>query len=452
MESFLVQDRYLELQLTQSSGLNLDSVSDHILQRNLYESNSNAVISTGDGDCLFNSVSIHMVGNESLSLELRYKTCLEMVLNEGTVSSHKSRASLLLLSPDYNVAARNCARIGQFSSVWTMIALCNVIKVPIKSLYPCLNGSKDLPFMKLNQTFQPTGIKSGDNKEPIRVMWTHTQMPRKGKTWTPNHFVPVVNSSQVNSSKPPAAHVTPPQKPKVKAESTPIEQLHKSPTSPESPASPLPNITTPKKRVHDTSSSSDDLSFASPIGIVKPRVKRMRFLSSPGVVSDDSSLDHSTDESPFSCFNRYTVLKDEEVNIPQDKIEVELKKLPAGDRYMTVGEAFSTILGADDTNSVNKIPRGRKQNVYVILKNVPENARDFTDDCGVWGSMGTSVNSQYTLENGKLKNVPLKNGMYCTEKKIEGKRTYVPLQPQPGPNDIVNIHRYYAKLRENEAF
>ncbi|KAK3106975.1 hypothetical protein FSP39_004306 [Pinctada imbricata] len=78
--------------------------------------------------------------------------------------------------------------------------------------------------------------------------------------------------------------------------------------------------------------------------------------------------------------------------------------------------------------------------------------RDFTDDCGIWGSSGTSVNSHYIIENGKLKNVPLKNGQYCTEKKVQKKRIYVPLQPQPSSDQIFHIHRYYAKLKEDESY
>jgi len=37
-----------------------------------------------------------------------------------------------------------------------------------------------------------------------------------------------------------------------------------------------------------------------------------------------------------------------------------------------------------------------------------------------------------------------RNGQYCSERIVGGKRTYLPLEPQPADDDVYTIHRYYA--------
>lgn len=64
-----------------------------------------AIKSTGDGDCLFNAISIILCGDESMSVELKYKCCLEMVSNGEKIQQHKDKAALFCVSPDYEEAA-----------------------------------------------------------------------------------------------------------------------------------------------------------------------------------------------------------------------------------------------------------------------------------------------------------------------------------------------------------
>ena len=61
-----------------------DPFSNFTMSEYSFESKS-ALFSTGDGDCLFNSVSILLVGDESMSLELRYRCCIEMVKNKSKI-------------------------------------------------------------------------------------------------------------------------------------------------------------------------------------------------------------------------------------------------------------------------------------------------------------------------------------------------------------------------------
>ena len=70
----------------------------------------------------------------------------------------------------------------------------------------------------------------------------------------------------------------------------------------------------------------------------------------------------------------------------------------------------------------------------------------------MWGRAGTTVNTTYMLQDEKLKTVVLKKDVYCVEKKMEGKRTFVPLEPQPSEDTIVKCHRYYTKLKRDPKY
>ena len=65
-----------------SSSLATDRVSKLILENHkiTFDGKSPAHVS-GDGNCLFNSLSVGLVGHEKLAPEIRVKTCLEMFFN-----------------------------------------------------------------------------------------------------------------------------------------------------------------------------------------------------------------------------------------------------------------------------------------------------------------------------------------------------------------------------------
>ena len=82
-----------------------------------------------------------------------------------------------------------------------MIAVSNLLNLPVQSVYPCMNGSKHVAFTTLNNLFRPPF--ADPEKGSLTIMWTSTSMPEKNsftisqrkskREWTPNHFVPLVN-------------------------------------------------------------------------------------------------------------------------------------------------------------------------------------------------------------------------------------------------------------------
>ena len=65
-----------------------DPVANAILS-DYHATTKTALKSTGDGDSLFNSFSTYLVGDESRSIELRYRCCIEMVANRKKIKRHR---------------------------------------------------------------------------------------------------------------------------------------------------------------------------------------------------------------------------------------------------------------------------------------------------------------------------------------------------------------------------
>jgi hypothetical protein len=142
-----------------------------------------------NGNCLFNALSTAIVANESLANEFRVRTCVEMSNFRQFYEAKHRETGLKLVSPDYEQAFRDCALDGAFSSAWTIQAASTVLKRDIVSIYPALNGVLDRCVAILNTTFQPRTKPTG---RPIYIMWSSTYYPKPKKTWTPNHFVPLL--------------------------------------------------------------------------------------------------------------------------------------------------------------------------------------------------------------------------------------------------------------------
>ena len=151
---------------------------------------------SGDGNCLFNAVSVSLCGSQRLAAELRVRTVIEMVMNADNYKHCSDAKTYLTLAPSYKEACVDCGRNGAFSSVWTIVALSTVIGRPIHSVYPPCNGtegSNGFIYRSLNATFPNDG---SSKVQPIYIMWTSTVHHHKG-LWSPNHFVPLIALTDV---------------------------------------------------------------------------------------------------------------------------------------------------------------------------------------------------------------------------------------------------------------
>ena len=134
-----------------SSSFATDRVSKLILENHkiTFDGKSPAHVS-GDGNCLFNSLSVGLVGHEKIAPEIRVETYLEMVFNRHAYydgPNAKRNERILLVSDNYNEACNSAARDGAFLSAWTMLAAATVLGCPIQSVYPPQNGLLDRAFV-----------------------------------------------------------------------------------------------------------------------------------------------------------------------------------------------------------------------------------------------------------------------------------------------------------------
>ena len=95
------------------------------------------------------------MGDESRSMELRYRYCVEMVTNKSKGMVHRLYSKLEVLSPDYDRDCLDCAQPGNRSSVWMIIALSNLLNTPVQSVYPAVNGHGCKGLKTLNYLFKP---------------------------------------------------------------------------------------------------------------------------------------------------------------------------------------------------------------------------------------------------------------------------------------------------------
>ena len=119
-----------------------------------------ALQSTGNDDCLFNSFSTGLVCDESRAVELRYRCCIEMVTNKSRLLRPKLFRALEPIAPNYDTDCLNCARKGEYSSMWNIVALAYLLKVKVEVIYPAVNGSDNYSFINNKRTTSFTQIRT----------------------------------------------------------------------------------------------------------------------------------------------------------------------------------------------------------------------------------------------------------------------------------------------------
>lgn len=180
--------------------------------------------STSNGDCLFNSVSRLLVGDDSISCHLRLLTALELSTNSEFYAEHPklqepqssgfSKATLFTIclstlgmsiwdtSKNPTKAIHAEARVASKTKEWAgtihLMALASVIGRPIFSVYP----NVPLAFRNLlHGMIQPRVAEHIQVQEStVYIMWSRDGNfdATSGRWYEPNHFIPLVKSEQSN--------------------------------------------------------------------------------------------------------------------------------------------------------------------------------------------------------------------------------------------------------------
>ena len=168
----------------------------------------------------FRSASVLICGNESMHIEMRVRSIIEMALYPdhycqpevtsflgGYTSSEdvsrKSAPRLHATSPNF-VRAGECPIVGNivmdtfiydvisatregcWATMWHVYALASVLGTPIRSVYPERNTYVRPLYHKVVHPRQASVA------QPLIIMWTQTTYDSNPSKWSPNHFVPCI--------------------------------------------------------------------------------------------------------------------------------------------------------------------------------------------------------------------------------------------------------------------
>lgn len=198
-------------------GLEEDKLSNALIPEDLpppankiYE----AVKATGYGDCLYNAVSLVLVGNESYAILLRLLVALELAINVSLYAQHPKFTyfpsggrhpntvfSLCLMRCGNNVfhdsaqnrelavfsEARTASKPKEWSGYFQVSALSAVLARPVFSSYPnCPSWTRDF----VHGIVYPR--MATFSSETVFLLWTREGSDdRPGAWFEPNHFVPL---------------------------------------------------------------------------------------------------------------------------------------------------------------------------------------------------------------------------------------------------------------------
>jgi hypothetical protein len=130
---------------------------------------------------MFNSASVAIGGNETMSCELRVRTCIELNLNFEFYQTHFHYENFKLVY-DLEEASLECAIDGEYSSIFAMQALASVLGREIMSVYPAMNGMLDKSISILNVVLHPRiSTFRNKSKDRLYLMWNRCSgtLPRQ---------------------------------------------------------------------------------------------------------------------------------------------------------------------------------------------------------------------------------------------------------------------------------
>ena len=149
----------------------------------------------GDGNCLFNAISVALFGHENAYSEIRLKTFFEMSDHAMFYERVHAKTQITAISPTFAQATKHCQQNGNWACAWTFHAASTVIARPIKSVYPVVNGPSDAYIRILNTTFKPRCSRSRQEKSLMRSGGLGVS-----SFWRPSHFVPLIHMDKLSDA------------------------------------------------------------------------------------------------------------------------------------------------------------------------------------------------------------------------------------------------------------
>ena len=179
-----------------------------------------ALLTEGDGNCLFRAASILASGDESKHLEMRVRTVVELACNKPHYladpnnkkrihaqeryilrkSSRKRKdecseeLDTLNLEVDFKEVVRETCEVSNWALVWHLQALPSIFRRPVKIVFP--EVTEDIRELQqcFNDAIHPR--EGSSMLDPLVIMWTSIKPLEEMRL---NHFVPLVPAGKFHS-------------------------------------------------------------------------------------------------------------------------------------------------------------------------------------------------------------------------------------------------------------
>ena len=149
--------------------------------------------------------------------------------------------------------------------------------------------------------------------------------------------------------------------------------------------------------------------------------------------------------------------RDHQLSTSDDAENRNFCPLPGG-QFHTRLQAFELL--KTSTTSLPRVPRGRKDNVWFIVDNTSNVAREkagqsgrYWDDCGSYVSGGNLLKCYYRCRTGEPpRGMYFHKGVYGNRVRRNNERVFDPMQPQPPKSEVLIMMRKYSVLKASKAY
>ena len=400
----------------------------------------------GDGNCLYRAISKHMTGSEMYHKLIRLETALELIVfrdkyDHNSKTKHDFLSDSRIVTSSSSKLIEDAVKLGSYSELAHIYATSAFVRQPIRSYYPP-QLHPELTSEVFTRTVVGRDVKLSNTV--ICIMWTSACVPSTANSFTPNHFVPIVRKP--NGASPICVNIDN----SINYDVTNIVDV----TDTDVTDADVDNTDTTNIDVTDDGTGSmtevvkDDVTDIS-VGVTDTVMTVEETEMTVDVNADADVIQNDDDDD------------DDIDDIDDDDNPAKGKLTPYC--FMETSKAVNLLLNTE--TCYEHIPGGKKENVFFVLNNESNQAKregkgksSFSDDCGVWESgSGTTPATYYLLqENGDLRKTYYYKKLYCRQSrhKVDGKLkvVYTPLDPQPPPEKVVVIHRYYAKSSKDRKY
>ncbi len=402
-----------------------DPLSIDILNEGLPEiaSKVTPIQAVGDGSCLFNALSIAIVGHDGLALELRLRCCIEMIIHRAEIEERGARLKYgETCALTYLEDVRKATEVRGWSNCFTIHGLAIASGIAIRQFYPNLPNQFSGNVQVCNQIFDP--IQPATHK--VSIMFTSAD-----GSDNLNHFVPL----------------------RPKAEG--LAEMDKK--LPFKPAQLSPCIDDNLKERECDPEFATEVHSSEMLGVedIKTAAK-----------FDEESIE-GHDAKPLSDIQIDVEKVKKKVRIRSHHKETAECAEELEDSIIVASEElkplliFQAVKYAMNNDPLPKLPIGPKGNQRFCIDNTSnykslkegENC-SYPDDRGAWqGGRSTTQIYHVDKDTGRLKlmqGVLKKDGKFV--KAVPGSKEKEALTPQPRPEETLYVKTVYHTHKHNKKF